>query len=159
MATTEKALSLSRDLADVFAKELISACPYQTQSFDSNGNPTIALWADASETSTHNNVVITVKPFSTGTAKDVFGNTPAYSPYTPHIVQVMTESSTVTVTAATYVTPAVLLPLFAEIGKRGAMVEWHQTASGTVPTAATLVADTGAYASFKPLYFGVQSAI
>ena len=159
MATTEKAQMLARDLADVFAKRLISACPYQATAFDSNGNPTISLWADASETSTHNNIVITVKPWSNGTTTDVFGNTPAYSPYTPHIVQVMTESSTATVTAATYVTPAVLLPLFAEIGKRGAVVEWHQTASGTVPTAATLVADTGSYASFKPLYFGVQSAV
>jgi hypothetical protein len=160
MATTEKAMQIARDLKDLFSKEIISTMPYVTDGFTSEGNPYISMSVDSTPTLNHKVVVVVVKPYSTGTAKDSLGNTA--NSYTPHVIQFCTEANYAGTTdnTADILTPVELLPIICEIAKRGSYVEWHQTANGTVPSAAAIVAGTVLKATFKAhLYFGIQAAV
>lgn len=159
MATSEKAMQISRDLADVFAKQVAATLPVLTTGFTSEGNPYISLSADSSPATTEKVVVIVVKPYATGTAKDVFGNTA--NAYCPHVIQFCTEANYASTddNIADTLTAVELLPIISEIAKRGTYVEWHVTTRGTVPSAAAIVAGTALAATYKPLYFGIQAAV
>jgi hypothetical protein len=159
MATSAKAQGISRDLADKLVKECAATLPVITYAYDSAGNPTFTLSADASPATGEKVVVITVKPYATGTATDVFGNTAIA--YTPHVIQLCTEANYAATTdgVADILTAVELLPILANIGRVGTIVEWHVTANGTVPSAAAIVAGTVLVKTWKPLYNGVQSAV
>jgi hypothetical protein len=158
MAATEKALQISKDLKDLFAKQVYSTMPIITESFDSSGYPVLTISADVDPATTEKVVVVVVKPFVTGTQKDVFGNTA--NTYGPHVIQFCTEANYAATTdnIADYLTPVELLPIICEIAKRGCITEWHVTANGTVPSATAIAAGTVLKATWKPLYWGVQSA-
>ena len=157
MATSEKAMQISRDLFDALSKQVYATMPYSVQSYDSLGNPTFTVSEDATPTLRKKVVVVTVKPYATGTAKDVFGNTA--TAFTPHVIQFCTEANNATSAGtADILTPTDLLPVITEIARRGCYVEWHVTANGTVPSAAAIVAGTVLSATWRPLYFGVQIA-
>lgn len=155
-----KCNDILRDLVDSIGKQTAAAMPYTTLGYDSLGNPTVAFSVDATPTLNHKVVVITVAPYLTGTALDVFGNTAiAYS--NPVKIQVCTEANYAATSdnIADILAPTDLLPVLAEVARRGTIVEWHVTANGTVPSAAAIVAGTVLKATWKPLYWGVQSAI
>jgi hypothetical protein len=159
MATTEKAQQIARDLADIFSKTVAATMPYLTTGFDSLGNPSFVLSVDATPTLNHKVVAVTVRPYATGTATDVFGNTA--NAYTPHIVAICTEANYAATNdnIADILTPVELLPILIELGRKGTIVEWHVTANGTVPSAAAIVAGTVLVKTYKPLYWGIQSAV
>jgi hypothetical protein len=155
-----KAMDLKRDLADNLSKQLYSAMPYRTDGFDSLGNPTVTFSVDATPTATHKVVVITVAPYLNGTALDVFGNTAnAYS--NPTKIQICTEANYAGTSdnVADILAATDLLPVFAEVARKGTIIEWHQTATSVLPTAAVIVAGASLVATYKPLYWGIQSAV
>jgi hypothetical protein len=158
MATTKKAQAMARDLVDVWAKEVFSTLPIITQTADASGNPVITLSADTGPAFSEKVVVVLIKPYVTGTATDVFGNTA--NAYTPHVIQVCTEANYASTndTIADILTPVELLPVICEIAKKGCLTEWHVTANGTVPSEAAITAGTVLKATWRPLYFGVQNA-
>jgi hypothetical protein len=130
---------------------------YITQTVDSAGNPAMVIAHDTSPASTEKVIAVIVKPYATGTAKDVFGQTA--NTYTPTIIQICTESNSGAVTGAAYVGAFELLPVLAEAIKRGAIIEWHVTPYQTVPSIAAI--ETGSYlaATYMDLYWTIQKAI
>jgi hypothetical protein len=158
MATTKKALDFARDLMDVWAKEVKATLPIITETFDASGNPVITLSADVDPAHGEKVVVVLIKPYATGTATDVFGNTA--TAFTPHIIQVCTEMNYAATTdgVADILTPVEILPVLAEVIKKGTIVEWHQTANGTVPSEAAITAGTVLKSTYRDLYWTIQSA-
>ena len=158
MATSKKALDFARDLSDVWAKQVKATLPIITQTYDSSGNPVLTLSADVDPASGEKVVVVLIKPYATGTATDVFGNTA--TAYTPHVIQVCTEANYAGTTdnQADILTPVELLPILAEVCKRGTIVEWHVTDNGTVPSEAAITAGTKLKATYRDLYWTIQKA-
>jgi hypothetical protein len=157
MATTQKALDLSLQVCNKIRQQVERDLPVVVKSSDSLGNPVVTFSADSSPAAGEKVVVVQVRPFITGTATDVFGNTA--QAYCPHIIALCTESNPSGGSGADVLSAADLLPFMMEIGRCGTIVEWHKTTNGVVPSAAAIVAGTSLVASWKPLYFGVQSAI
>lgn len=158
MATTKKALDFARDLMDVWAKEVASTLPIITETFDASGNPVITLSADSSPAKGEKVVVVLIKPYTTGTSYDCLGL--AAPAYTPHIIQICTEANYAGATdnQADILTPVELLPVLAEVCKRGTIVEWHVTDNGTVPSEAAITAGTKLVATYRDLYWTIQKA-
>lgn len=159
MATTRKAQDIVRELKDVWAKEVSATLPIITDGVDASGNPGIILSADSTPATGEKVVAVLVKPYATGTSTDVFGNTAIT--YGPHIIAFCTEANYASTddNIADTLTPVELLPVICEIAKRGAVVEWHVTTRGTVPSIAAIAAGTNLKKTWYPsLYWGIQSA-
>jgi hypothetical protein len=157
MATTQKAMDLALFLKDVISKQVYGTMPVVTEGFTSEGNPYLSFSADTTPATTEKVVVVVVKPYVTGTAKDVFGNTA--NAYVPHVIQFCTEANLTGSSGADTLTPTDLLPIICEIAKRGTFIEWHVTTRGTVPSAAAIVAGTALSATYKPFVWGIQAAV
>lgn len=156
MATTKKALDFARDLMDVWAKEVASTLPVITETFDASGNPVITLCQDSAPATGDKVVVVLIKPYTTGTSYDCLGLTA--SAYTPHIIQICTEANKSDGAGADILSPVELLPVLAEVCKRGTIVEWHVTDNGTVPSEAAITAGTKLVATYQDLYWTIQKA-
>lgn len=143
----------SRELASL----LIKWFPTQTidQSSDSSGNPVITI-SDGTPAAGEAVVVIRTLPISWPDAKDVLGL--PQQVYSGDIVQFCTEASSGSVTLPGFVPISTLLPLIVEIGREGHFVEWYQSANGTVPAVAQMVA-ANLQGSWRDLYWNVLKAI
>ena len=153
MATTTKAIATARELSDLFAKEVSTTLPYQVSSQDTNGNPVITLSVDATPTATHKVIVIRISPMSSWSPVDCLGL--ASQMYTPHQIDICTEAN-----AASYpnvLTTVELLPVLAEIAKRGMLINWYQTATTVLPTVSGITSGN-LKASFADLYWNAQKA-
>lgn len=137
MASTTKALATARELIDLWQKEVATTLPVIVQSLDTDGNPVITLSADTTPTTGEKVIVVRVKPIS-WTATDIIGH--AAQMFTPHVIQVCTEANLAGGGGADYLTPVELLPVFAEVVRRGMIVEWYVSDNGTVPSTAQMVA-------------------
>ena len=142
-------------LADLFAKEVIADFPYQVQTFDSNGYPVLTLSQSSTPTAGQRVAVIRVSPIARATALNVLGT--AAQIFAPHLIELCTESNLSLGAGADILGVADLLPIIAEIVKRGTRVTWYQTANATVPSTTGMVT-TNTYATYQDLYWTVMKA-
>jgi hypothetical protein len=127
-----------RDLVDLLRKSVATTLPVVVETFDSNADPVATLSADATPAAGEKVVVLRIKAQSSIGAVDSLGL--ASKQYGPHVIQICTELNYAATTdnVADILTPVELLPVLIECGRRGAKVEWYQTANGTVPSAAAM---------------------
>jgi hypothetical protein len=138
--TTARAVAISRQLQDILSKQL-ATMPVVTLSYDATDqSPILTFSADATPATGEKVAVVKVVPTSALAAYDIFNN--AGNKYGPHVVQICTEKNYAGATdnVADILTPVELLPLLMECGRAGCAVEWYQTANGTVPSNAAIVA-------------------
>ena len=156
MATTAKAIATARELADLWTKEVAGTLPILVQSFDSAGNPVITLSADSSPATGEKVIVVRVSPIA-WTATDLLGN--ASQMFTPHQIEICTEANyeSTTDTVLDILSPVELLPVIAEIVRRGTLVKWYVIANGTVPSTAVMIA-ANLKATYADLYWSAQKA-
>ena len=152
-STTAKAIATARELADLFAKEVISTLPIQVQSVDSVGNPVLTLSADATPATTEKVIVIRVRPLAAWTPKDSLGLDSQM--YTPHQIDICTEINAAG--APNILTPVELAPVLCEIAKRGMIVNWYQSPAGDVPALSEMT-DAQLTKSFQDLYWSASKA-
>ena len=150
--TTTKALAIARGLQDVWTKEFTADFTSIVESFDSTGNPVLTL-SNGTVVAGNPVAIVRVRPI-TWTALDVLGN--ASQIYTPHTIDLCTESNSIT-TGADILSAADLLPLFGEIVKTGTTVSWYKTANGVVPSVSAMVPGNLA-ATFADLYWNASKA-
>jgi hypothetical protein len=137
MATTAKAAAIARELVDVWQKKVATTLPVLVESLDTDGNPVITMSAIASPVAGGKVVVVRVKPM-TWTAYDVIGHV---SPvFAQHVIQVCTEANYAGSDngVADILTPVELLPVWAEIARRGCMMEWYVCSNTTLPSTAQM---------------------
>lgn len=157
MATTYKALATMRELVDVLTKQVAATLPVVVQSNDSNGDPVVTFSADATPAAGEKIVVIRMKAIGATGAVDSLGNT---SPqYSHHVLQVCTEANFAGTTdnVADILTPAELLFVLVECGRRGSFVEWYQSANATAPDTTQMTA-ANLKAQWRDLYWNVLKA-
>jgi hypothetical protein len=152
MATTTKALATARELIDLWTKEVSASFASIVQSFDTNGNPVITL-SDGSPAAGEKVVVVRIQPLATWAPKDILGLSSQM--FTPHQIDICTETNA----AATpnVLTTVELLPVLAEIAKRGMLINWYQTAALTVPSVAAMIA-ANLTAPYADLYWSASKA-
>lgn len=157
MATTHKAISVSRELADKLKLLVKATLPVCVESNDSNGDPVITLSADATPAAGEKVIVIRTKMVANPEAKDILGNSAIK--FGPHVIQVCTEKNYegTNDTVLDILGPAQLLPVLVEIGRTGCQVEWYRSDNGTVPATGQMV-DAKLAATWAPLYWNVLSA-
>ena len=155
--TTVKAISTARELVDLWTKEVATTLPVIVQSFEATtGNPVITLSADATPATGEKVVVVRISPI-TWSANDILGLTSQI--YCPHQIDICTEANYAGATdnIADILTPVELLPILAEVVKRGMMVRWYVIANGTVPST-TVMTSGNLVATYSDLYWSAQKA-
>jgi len=140
----QKALELAHELADKL--KLRFSGKVVTEGFDTDGLPTITI-NDGSAATTDMNIFIKVSMLNWPLAKAVLGN--AANIYVPLQLQMATEAPAAGSGVGVYLSVQNALDLVGEVAFRGVAVQWYQSANGTVPSAATLVAGN-LKASFSP---------
>lgn len=154
MGTTVKAIALARELKDALTKQVSATMPVATDSFDSDGNPVLTLSKDATPATTEKVVVIRVAPI-TWASKDILGLDSQV--FTPHVIEICTEANPADGAGADILTPVELLPVLAEICKRGTQVKWYVSDAGDVPATTQMVA-AKLKATYADLYWNVLKA-
>ena len=153
MATTTKALAIARELIDLWTKEVSTSFASVAESFDTNGNPVITL-SDGGPSAGEKVAVVRISPIA-WTATDILGN--ASQVYTPHVIDLCTEANNAVGAVADILTPTEILPILAEIVKRGTMVRWYVSPNATVP-ATTQMTSGNLSASYSDLYWSASKA-
>lgn len=149
---TAKSVALARELIDVWSKQVSASFSIIAETFEAvTGNPIITLANAATPLTTQKTAVLRIRPV-TWTATDILGN--AAQMFCPHLVDLCTELQG---GAASYLTPAELLPILGELGKRGLMVNWYQTPQATVPAVAQMTA-AQLTATYSDLYWSAEKA-
>ena len=150
--TTAKALAFSRELIDLWTKEVSTSFASIAQTFEvSTGNPIITL-SDGSPAFSEKVVVVRIRPIP-WTATDILGL--ASQVYTPHVIDICTETNGAG--DPNILTTVELLPVIGECVKRGTLVNWYQSANGVVPAIGQII-DANLKASFGDLYWSAQKA-
>jgi hypothetical protein len=127
MAATQKAVAISRQLAESLALRTGLTC---VPGLDASGNPTILMGAAAAGNQT---AFIRVKQdYDPALELDGIGN--AQRRYTPHVIQVVLETSTIANTAL--LTAANFSKLLKELDVYGTKVEVYLTANTVAVTVA-----------------------
>ncbi len=139
----------ANQLAAALADELKFRFPTYTfiQNADANGDPTIAMSADATPATTEKNVFIRVKAMPWALAKDVLGLTAGR--FTPHVIEFAVESHSAGVVSNGYLSQADWLTLLGTICQRGTRVDGYASANGVVPVVATLNDSTKFIGTFQ----------
>jgi hypothetical protein len=152
-STTAKAVATARELLDLFAKEVATTLPSQVQTSDTNGNPVLTLSQDSTPAAGEKVIVIRIQPLADWSPKDILGL--ASQMYTPHQIDICTETNA----AATpnVLTTVELLPVLAEIAKRGMVINWYQTAALSVPSVVAMTS-SNLTAKFADLYWSASKA-
>jgi hypothetical protein len=149
---TSKSMALARELIDVFSKQVSASFASIAETFEAvTGNPIITL-SDGSPAAGEKTVVLRVRPV-TWTATDILGN--AAQMFCPHIVDICTETNAAG--TPNILTTVELLPILAELGKRGTMICWFQTPNLTVPAVAQMTA-AQLTATYSDLYWSASKA-
>ncbi len=141
MANSYKAKALADELRGKLLLRLpvITITGGTTAGFDSSGNPTLAI---GTGTTTTQSAFIRVKAI-TGFGTDILGTT--QNVYTPHVIEVALETSTIASVA--FLTAANMLNLLGELVQTGVRVDLYLSANGTAPVVGSI---TGApVASFN----------
>jgi hypothetical protein len=157
--SSQMAIATIRELQDRWAKELASTLPTQVVSADSSGNPVLTLSADATPATGEKVVVIRCLPVVGPGFTDVLGSTQTI--FSPMRLQICTELNYAATTdnVADILTAVELLPVIAGCAKRGMVVEWYQSANGTVPST-TQISSTTLKATWQPnLFQGIGGSI
>lgn len=152
MSTSKKALALARVLQDNLTIRLgFLATPLTVvASTDTNGNPVLSVGTISAG---QQGAVIRVLPVAQ-IGNNALGS--AQESYTPHTIQVCTES---TATAGTDLLLALnALPIHGEVLRTGTRVELYQTANGTPPSTSAMIA-ANLIASFDNLNFSLIGAM
>jgi hypothetical protein len=123
------------------------------ESVDSNGDPTILIGTGVASA---RNAVIRVKAIDWALAKDVLG-LPA-TMFTPHVIQLCTESNPGAGAGADVLTAQDVQDLMVTIGKRGTRFEWYKTAFATAPTAAAMIVGNLKATIEADLYWGMKAS-
>lgn len=106
-----------------------------SQSVAADGNPLLSFGPG---TAGGANVIIKVLPQPWPTATDIVGN--AANVYSPTEIQIVTEANPASGAGADDLTPQQVLYILGAIMQPGTRVEWYQSAAGTAPTAAAIIA-------------------
>lgn len=141
MATvTKKSIALQQTIADELA---LRTGLVAVQGFDStSGQPTIVLAAAGVLVATHRGCFIEISPVSWPLATDALGN--AAIQYTPHRIQVVFEAISGAgqdpngISGVDGVNDK--LAILGCLTLRGTRVEWFESATGTAPSKAALIA-------------------
>jgi hypothetical protein len=152
MATTTKALATARELIDLWTKEVSASFVSIVQSFDTNGNPVITL-SDGGPAAGEKTVVVRIQPLATWAPKDILGLSSQM--FTPHQIDICTETNAAG--TPNILTTVELLPVLAEIAKRGMVINWYQTPNLTVPAVAQMTA-AQLSSTFSDLYWSASKA-
>lgn len=152
-STSYKAKQIADELAADYRVTLSSLT--LVQSFDSSGNPTIALGAGVAGGA---NAFIVVKPIDWALAKDIFGNSALQ--FSPHVIQLCTEANYAATTdnVADTLTAAQIAHLVFPIARVATQFEWYQTATGTAPTVSGITAANLKVTKDNDLYWNVQAS-
>jgi hypothetical protein len=134
MANDYKSQAISNQLADLF-KQRLNGSLALVQSNDTDLNPLISIGPG---TNGGANAIVKVIPQNWPLAQDVLGL--SANIYGPHTVQLVTEADPAGGAGADPLTPAQLLLVIGQIVLMGCLVEWYQSASGTAPSAAAIIA-------------------
>jgi hypothetical protein len=105
-----------------------------SESFDTNGDPVISIGTLVAGS---RSAIIRVKAIDWPLAKDVLGL--ASTIYTPHVIQLLTESNPTAGAGADILTAQDELTLLGTICKRGTLVEWYKTANTVAITVAAII--------------------
>lgn len=131
--TTEKARMIALKLADEL-KIRLSALAL-AEGTGSAGDPLLTIGAGSIGGA---NAIVRVIPTAFSLAKDILGN--AANSYTPHTIQLCTEANPAGGSGADILTPQQVVSLTSAIDGFGATWEWYQSANGTAPTEAAMIA-------------------
>jgi len=154
MPTTYKAIASLRELVDLLKKSC-TTLPVITESFDSNEDPVVTLSADATPAAGEKVVVLRMKAIGAIGARDIFGN--VAQQFSHHVIQICTEANPAAGAGADILTPAEILPIVVECGRKGSFVEWYTTAATVIPSTAAMVAGN-LRSTWRDLYWNVSKA-
>jgi hypothetical protein len=129
MTISHKAISAARQMKeDIYLRTGLAV----VDSFDANGNPVLTI---GTATSTNQGCTVRIKMVDT-VQVDGLGN--AQRVYTPHVVQLITETSLVA--GVSYLTTSNLSRILFELTKHGIKVDIYMPAQGQAPTVANITA-------------------
>lgn len=149
MATYKSKALLDTLRGDIALRLPVQAALGLTVANDASGNPYLILGAN---TTTTQSALILIKGV-TGFGKDILGLT--QNVFTPHIVQICFEMSTIT--NVPYVTADIMLKLLGEVLKLGVQVDIYLTANTVMPTAAAPGTLLGSFTN--QIQYGQMSSI
>jgi hypothetical protein len=157
MATTYKAIAAMRELVDSIKLQVAATLPVVVESNDANGHPVVTLSADATPIAGEKVIVIRMKPIGAIGAQNIIGQTAEQ--FSHHVIQVCTEKNFegATDNVNDILSPAELLPVLIECGRRGSFVEWYRTANTTVPSTSAMV-EANLASTWRNLYWNVLAA-
>lgn len=146
MATSAKAQSMVRTLKERLALRMPSTY-ILTESFDSDGNPTLLVAADSTPATTEQVALIRVQPLSMFFTNSV-GSTQENA--TPHYVDILCENSTITGNAV--LNTGNMVKLLAEVDRLYGIQRFYLTAAGVAITsgATTLMTAANLQATVAP---------
>jgi len=157
MASSYKAVALANELFNELTKRLSALAATSSQSFDTNGNPTIIIASTASPATTQKNAFIRILPLARPLALTSIGTTPDL--FVPTVTQFATEAPAAGAGhTSDFFTPADLINLYGPILRRGTRVEMYQSANGTVPVVGTLIAANLQIGYEANIYWGLLSS-
>ena len=156
MASSYKAVAIANELFNSLTTRLPVLAPFCSQSFDTNGNPTIKIASSGTPATTEKNVFIRVQPLAVPNLTSI-GGTP--DTFTPDVIQFATEAPSAGAGhMSDYIPPADFLSIVGCILKRGTRVEWYQSANTVVPVVGTLIASNLTTAWEANVYWGLLSS-
>jgi len=152
MGSSYKAVAIANELFNELTKRLPVLAPFSSQSFDTNGNPTIVIASTSSPATTQKNIFVQIAPESTinltsiGTTPDVF---------VPTVINFATEAPAGGAGhMSDYLSPSDLANFFVAVFGRGTRVAWYQSANTVVPVVGTIIASNLQVSVDASLYWG-----
>lgn len=157
MASSYKAVASANELFSELTKRLPALAATSSQSFDTNGNPTIVVASTGTPATTQKNAFIRIQPQANPTALTSIGTTPDL--FVPTVIQVATEAPAAgTGHTSDFFSPSDLINLYGTLFARGMRLELYQSANGTVPVVGTLIAANLQVAFEANIYWGMLSS-
>ena len=157
MASSYKVVALANELFSKLTKRLPALAATSSQSFDTNGNPTIVIASTGTPATTQKNAFIRLQPQAQPTALTSIGTTPDL--FVPSVVQIATEApSGGAGHTSDYFSPADLINLYGPLFGMSTRLELYQSANGTVPVVGTLIASNLQVGYEALLYWGMLAS-
>ena len=157
MASSYKAVASANELFSELTKRLPALAATSSQSFDTNGNPTIVVASTGTPATTQKNAFIRIQPIAQPTAFTSIGTTPDL--FVPTVIQIATEAPAGGAGhTSDYFSPADLINLYGTLFARGMRVELYQSANTVVPVVGSLVAANLQVGFEANIYWGMLSS-
>lgn len=144
-----KALELSREMQDELKKRFGSLVVGETMDVDQN--PVITV-SDGTPVAGEKVMVLKIKPIDWPLPVNIFGT--AQTVFSPHVVQIVTESNPAAGAGADILPTADLLAFLGCVLGRRIRTEWYQSANGAVPTVAAII-PANLKGTYDELYWGM----